>query len=274
MNLKEHLTYKTGKQIWRILISGSEKVLIEKRDMESKEVYFDCLDLVSGEYVFTDLQFEEKFWIGIEKIYKDVIFFHKYSKPDMPGHQEIIAVDMNTQEILWRNQEYIYGFVHQGKVFVFKQQFEGRKYLTLDYRTGEVFEESGINLDEINKLYDESRNAEDYSDYRFPEKGFGADGKIMNIIEKLKDNTSADGMEYFLVDDMLFCSYHIKTENNKMDQEFSIVSETTGEKIFSETLCNGTERIMTDSFFIYKQFLFLLMEKNGLKIYIINKKED
>ena len=76
--LKEHLTYKTGKQIWRILISGSEKVLIEKRDMESKEVYFDCLDLVSGEYVFTDLQFEEKFWLGIEKIYKDVIFFHKY----------------------------------------------------------------------------------------------------------------------------------------------------------------------------------------------------
>ena len=78
MNLTKLYSYKSSGQIWRILISDNEKLVMETRDRSSKEVSIQCFNLFSGEKVFTDFQLEEKHWIGIETIYKDVILFHKF----------------------------------------------------------------------------------------------------------------------------------------------------------------------------------------------------
>ena len=94
-----------------MLPTSTGKLIIEERDIENKEVFFNCIDISTGERIFSDFQLDEKFWVGIEAIDEDVIYFHKFMKPDMPGHQGIIAFDINSESILWENSEYSFLFV-------------------------------------------------------------------------------------------------------------------------------------------------------------------
>lgn len=271
MKFERHIEYKPNKQIWRILITDDENVVIEKRDTSDKQVYFDNFELVSKEKIFTDLQLEEKFWIGIEKIFKGIIFFHKYSKPDMPGHKEVIAYSIKSKNILWRNEEFSYLFVYDNKVYCFKQQFEGRTYYTLNYNTGELIDDLGNNAERVNAIYDQSREEEKYKDYIFPETIQSKNEKVAGIIKELKSNLEILGeVEYTVFRNVLFASYHSKVFDNSMVNKFTAIDSQNGKELLNLTLTPNTESFMTDSFFVYKDFLFLLKGKEELDIYKIN----
>lgn len=270
MNFTKHIDYKPNKQIWRILISDDDKVIIEKRDVSDKQVYFDSFQLDNKKTVFNDLQLDEKFWIGIEKIYKGVILFHKYPKPDMPGHKEIIAYDIETDTVLWRNEDYVYLFLYDDKVYCFQQQFEGRKYFTLSFKSGEIVDDLGNNSEKVNALYDQSRNEESYSDYIFPETIESKDEKVLSILADLKSNLKLVwDVEYNIYGNCLLASYHTKAFEKSMINKFSAFDLTTSKELLNETLVLNTESFMTDSFFVYKTFLFLLKGKEELLIYKI-----
>ena len=111
MKIKKIYSFSDKKQIWRLLLSDSDKLIIETRDTDKKEVYFHCLDLFSGKKIFKNFQPDEKYWVSIEGIHDDVIFFHKYAKPDMPGHRFIQAYDINTKSVLWESDKYIFMFI-------------------------------------------------------------------------------------------------------------------------------------------------------------------
>ena len=98
MKIKKKYSFKDKRQIWRLLITDTDLLIIETRSVESREVYFNCIDIHSGKKKFNNIQMEEKSWIGIEMIYKDIIFFHQYAKPDMPEHRRILAYDINQQK--------------------------------------------------------------------------------------------------------------------------------------------------------------------------------
>lgn len=270
MNFTKHIEYRPGKQIWRIIITDDESVVIEKRDTSDKQVYFDSFELESNQVIFSDLQLDEKFWIGIEKVYKGVILFHKYSKPDMPGHKEIIAYDIKSGKILWRNEDYAYLFVHDEKVYSYKQQFEGRNFFTLDHLSGELIEELGNDSQKVNSIYDMAREEESYKDYIFPETIESKNEKVTEIIKELKSNLAiVDQVEYNIYENYLFASYHTKAFENSMINRFSVIDLDSGKETFTEVLSPNTASLMTDSFFVYKNFLFLLKGKDELLIYKI-----
>ena len=269
MKFKKHIQYKTPKQIWRILITDSEKLLIEKRDTNNKEVLFDCYVLETKEKIFEDFQLEEKFWIGVERIYKDIIYFHKYAKPDMPGHKDITALDINTQKVIWKNEQYAFLFIHKDKLYAYKQKFEGRVFYSLNYKTGELIEELGEDTQKMNKLYDEAREAEDYSHYNFPARynENQIEPGVKEIVTGFKNKFDIKGeVEYNKVNNTLLMSFHNKAIGESLLNRFSAVDINTREEIFSEVLSPSTDTFMTDSFFIYKDFLFLLKEKNGVDV--------
>jgi hypothetical protein len=139
MNIKKLYSYSNKKQIWRLLPTDTNKLIIEERDLDKKQVFFNCLQSDTGIKIFKNFQLDEKFWIGIETIYKDVIFFHKFTKPDMPAHKGIIVFDINNQKILWQNDELNFLFVSDDKLFCFQQNFENQNYSSLDFKTGKPF---------------------------------------------------------------------------------------------------------------------------------------
>ena len=270
MLFTKHLEYKPNKQIWRILITDDENIVIEKRDTSDKQVYFDCFSLESKKEIFSNLQLDEKFWIGIEKIYKGVIFFHLFAKPDMPGHKEIIAYDISSNEVLWRNKEHSYLFLYEDKVYCFRQLFEGRQFYTLNYKTGELLDDLGTDTNKVNADYDKSRQEEDYSKFIFPETAEPKDSEVKSILNNLKSTLAIVGdVEYNVLENVLLASYHIKQHDDTMANKFGAVNIETGETIVEELLYKNTDSFMTDSFFVYKVFLFLLKGKEEIVIHKI-----
>ena len=185
MKLKKKFKFSDSNQIWRIKITDTDKLFVETRDTEKMGAYFHAYDLASSRKIFSGLQMSEKYWLGIEAIKNDIVFFHRFAKPDMPGHLGIFAFDINSQKVMWEDESYAFLFLDNDLLYVYQERFEGRAFFTLNIHTGEVVDELGENPDEINELRDKAERSVDYSSYVFPEKHYGNSGyeKVDAIIK-------------------------------------------------------------------------------------------
>ena len=275
MKIKKLYSYSNKKQIWRLLPTQSGKLVIEERDPNSKEVFFTCLDIKTGEKIFNNFQLEEKFWVGIEEIYKDIIFFHKFKKPDMPGHLGVIAFDIKTKSILWKSDEYIFIFIHNDELYCYKEKFEGRNFYKLDYLTGKLITNLDENVNEINFLR-EKKLSENNLNYHFT-KQFNPDSEneeaVRNNLTNIRSENLVSGkIDYINHLGILFYSFHeILKSGGEMRNIFRAVDIESGNVIFEEELNSGIKVFVPDSFFIIDDLLFLLKEKNGFITCSINK---
>ncbi len=272
MNIKKQYVYDNDRQIWRIIPAGS-RVIIEERSSENKEVFFNCIDINSGDEIFSDIQLEEKFWVGIEAVEDDYIFFHKFPKPDMPNHKSIITFDINTASVLWQNDELTYLFYFDSKVVCFKQFFEKRDYFLLNASTGKILSELGDNHEKVNELREES--IEDYyaEGYLFPVE-FRRDLPPETEWEKYLRNFSRKfvikgNIYYVSINELLMFNYHEVSEDNRYNNIFIAVDLDSGKVLLKETLNKKIENLMPDSFFVRDKLLFLLYDKTKFGAYLI-----
>jgi len=273
MNLKKKYSHNNKRQIFRLIPTDTGKIIIEERDTEKKLAYFNCLHIESGKKIFKHLQLDEKFWLGIETIYNDVIFFHKFVKPDLPQHNGIIAYDINNKQTFWEDENRTFLFVKDGNIYAFQQRFEDREFVTLNYLTGEVIDELGTDSDAINVLREDALNSEDFSSYRFPvlfgTNSFGAQ-KENEILSKLREeHVITGGIEYVLIDDLLLFNFHEVNPDNTLKNIFKAVDLSSGKYILGVTLNSRTNAFAPDSFFVKDDLLFLLIERTKLEVYKI-----
>ncbi|MDO8549136.1 MAG: DUF4905 domain-containing protein [Ignavibacteria bacterium] len=266
--MKKLYTFSNKKQIWRLLPTETGKLVIEERDPELKEVFFSCIDIRTGKKIFNKLMIEEKFWIGIEKISKDIIFFHKFRKPDMPRHLGIIAFDILKQKILWKNEDYIFLFIYNDDLFCYKEKFEGRDYFKLNYETGEFIKDSDI-ANEVIALKDKSdENLEGYyfTKQFIPETESNEELKKI-LSEERNQNLVSGKIDYILLQNLLVFSFHkILPSGNEKRNIFKAVDIDNGKVIFEEELNRGVKNFVPDSFFIKDNLIFLLKEKTELLV--------
>ncbi len=269
-SIEKKYSLNDANQIWRILISDSEKLIIERRNTDAKEVFFAAYQLGNGNPLWENFQFEEKFWIGIEKIYKDIIFLHKFTKPDMPGHRGIIAFDINKKEVLWENPNGSFAFLLDDKLYYFREDFEGTKLEPLHFLTGKSAGEIIESAQQVEELRSRAYLSEDYSDYAFPEKFYGDEPnahQIEKAISKITEGKKISGEpEFAFADGLFLASYHLEKGNATMQNVFSALNLNTSEIIFEDVLNESIDLFASDSFFIYKDFLFLIKEKKQLDV--------
>ena len=273
MKLKKKYIHNNKRQIFRLLPTNTGKIIIEERETEKKLAYFNCLEIDSGKKIFKNLQLDEKFWLGIEAVNNDIIFFHRFTKPDMPQHNGIIAFDINDQKVIWQDDDKTFLFIKDEKVYTFQQMFEDRKYFALDYQTGEVIEEPGNDSVSINILREEVIASEDFSSYLFPQK-FGS-SIIVNetanqFLKSLREAHLVSGsIEYVLKDNLLLFNFHEINRDNSLKNIFKAVDLSKGKYILEETLNSSTNAFAPDSFFVKDNLLFLLIERIKVGVYEI-----
>ncbi len=275
MKLKKLYKHDNKKQIWRILPTGNKKLVIEERDASTKEVFFNCLDIESGKKIFKDFQLDEKNWIGIESIYKDVIFFHAYGKPDMPAHKSIIAFDIKPQTILWQNDNYVFSFVFEDKVYCYQQRFESRVFFALDYLTGNVIEDFGSDVTIVNELKEKSEKEFYEQNYFFPEY-FNRNSSVKNewqnyLSNILIENIIKGEISYLKFKDLLMFNYHEVSKSNTLNNIFTAVDLSKNKIILKETLDKDLSSLMPESFFVKDDFIFLIVDKTKLFVYQIKE---
>ena len=269
--MKKYLTHNNKKQIWRILISETDKLVIEEREPKTREVFFSCYDLSTKAKIFSNFQFEEKSWIGIEALEKDNIIFHSYLKPDMPQHKGFFVFDSKQKKILWKNDLLIYFFSDNEKIVAFQQQFEGRFFVEINLQTGEVLRNLGEDYTRVNLLKQEAQAKKSYDGYLFPAifNPLNDEPQFDCIRDTISGFSFSGQVEYFQNGDFLFFTFHEK-KDEKFIQYFYICDIKNGSLLYSDVLNFKTGSYAVDSFFLYKKYLFLLKEKQIIEVFRMN----
>ncbi len=268
MQITKKYNFDDGRNVWRILVTESDKIVLETRETDSKEVFYNCLDFHTGEIIFKEMQLDEKYWIGIETIKGDIIFFHKFASPDMPGHKQLIAYSINEQKTLWSSDEYVFLFYYKNKIYGYLDIFEGRKFYTVDPQTGELLEDLGTDAQTINALRELAREEEDYSDYRFTYKLYESPEAENIVFQRVQPSEVSGEPEFIDYRGHLFFNYHRKlSDGKKLRNEFKIVDKATNENVFELTLNKEANHFAPDSFFIYKDKLITVIEKTELAVF-------
>lgn len=263
MKIKKLYNYDRRRQVFRLIPTESDKIIIEERDRDKKEVYFSCLDIYTGKEIFIDLQFEEKYWIGIEKIYKDVILFHRYEKPDLPNHKGIIAFDIKSQTVLWENQNKFL-LAAEDKVLFMSSEFGITKLFSVDYLSGEIESDTF----EVQNIQPQK---EDYSSYTYSQKI--SVEELNNLIPSnfrklINEYVIKDYVNFVSRNETSLLSFHYINNEGKLNNIFFAVDEN-GTILLQETLNTGLEKIEPESYFIKNDLLFLLFGSSGFGVYQI-----
>ena len=273
MKLKKIYRFDNKRQIWRIIPTTNGKLIIEEREPDKKQAYFHCIAIESGKKFLKDFQLDDKFWVGIESVRDDIIFFHKFAKPDMPKHRGIFAFDIRSKNVIWENSELIFQFLLKEKLYAFREKFQGRSYVSINPLTGEIIEEIGENYDLINTLRNESLIEGDYKGQMFPEifeTGFVTDNRANDFIKSLRNVFMISGkIEHILKNELLLVSFHEVNSKGNFNNLFKAVDLSKGKYILEEVINKETSLYLTDSFFIKDDYLFLLFGKTRLQVYKI-----
>lgn len=273
MKLKKLYKFDNSRQIWRIIPTGSGNLVIEERELDKKQAYFHCLSLDSGKRIFSNFQLEDKFWVGIETVMDDTIFFHKFAKPDMPKHRGIFAYDFMKKEFLWKNPDLIFLFLYKDMLFAYKDKFEGRSYLAINPNNGETIEEIGDNYEFVKNLRSEALEAEVNNGYLFPEVfeiDSVLDKKANDFIESLRNEFVISGkIEFIHKNRLLMISFHEANSKGTLNNLFKAIDLSTGKYILEEVINKEINLFLTDSFFVKDDLLFLLFGKTRLVVYKI-----
>ncbi len=267
MKIEENYIFTDGNNIWRLLLPEGGRLVIETRETESKEVFFHCINVHTGQPIFENLQLDEKYWVGIETVKDGMIFFHKYSKPDMPGHKQLVAFEIETQKILWKSDEYTFLFYFQGKIYGYTNAFEGRRFYSVDALTGEFLEDLGTNAEDINGLREIARDSEDYSNFSFTQKLFENPAVAAMLRNYYPVDEIVKDVEFVEIGDSILFNYHTRLPEKKMRNTFKILDKPTNTIIFEKVINKETNNYAPDSFFLFKNLLLLLSEKKNLIVY-------
>lgn len=93
--------YETGGLVWRIVPSDGRKILGEVRTVNTKTVWFFCLDERDGTVLWEKRDFGLGWWCGVEGVAGGTAFLHRFPAPDLPVRGGIHAVDISTGSLLW-----------------------------------------------------------------------------------------------------------------------------------------------------------------------------
>jgi len=273
MKLKKIYRFDNKRQIWRIIPTKEGKLIIEEREPENKEVYFHCLSLDSGKKILNNFQLEDKFWVGVEAVQDDIIFFHKFAKPDMPKHRGIFAYELTRKELIWQNPDLIFLFILDKKLYAFREKFEGRNYYAINTVNGEIIEDIGKDYQRINSLRNEAMINENKIGNLFPETfepGLTVENPATGFIKSLRNEFVITGkVEYIIKNQLLMMSFHQSNSRGTLTNLFKAVDLSTGKYILEEVINKESSLFLTDSFFVIDNLLFLLFGKTRLEVYKI-----
>lgn len=273
MKINKKYTFTNKRQIWRLLLSDKNKLIIEERDIEKREAFYNCVQAEDGKPVFKDFQLNEKYWVGIETIYKEIIYFHKFTQPNMPGHKVIIAYDIDSSKVLWQTDKYSFLFIHEDKVYVFRQKFETREFFTLNYLTGELIDELGEDAASINIIRESIPEEEKYKAYSFPFifKNDNESDEVKSFIVNNTNGLLTEGnIEYILYKDFLVFNFFTKTEDGKLVNKFFITDIKNASNVLNDVLLSDANSYVPDSYFMKDNLLFVLKEKTKVEVFEIS----
>jgi len=236
--------HSSANVLWRVMFSHNGKIIIEDRNTDAKSASFSCLDSATGKSLWKDKVLGEQWWIGLDGITNDCLYLHGFKKPDMPENKNIIAVDVNSGEILWQNNDCTFLSIQSPFIYGYKDLFERRVYYRINESDGQTIEELQVLPENIdpNSQYEKI-------DFVFPQVLPESENELWNFV---KHETTSTKVEYALAGKYFIFNAYIPHPDpaNGLKNTLYVIDSSTKKKVYSDVLNEFTPYAVPDSFFV------------------------
>ncbi|MCL5267012.1 MAG: DUF4905 domain-containing protein [Bacteroidetes bacterium] len=265
--MKPAWTFRSEKKVWRLL-PGAGVLAVELRDTENKLTEFAGLDITTGVAHWQSLQFEDKWWITVNKIHRGVLLLQQFVKPDMPTPGKIFAVDVLTGKLLWQNNELSYMSVIEDTVYGLRNTLTSEEIVGVNYRTGEAtvtFPTNDPRVQEINQTvteekfmlpaaFEESEENSNQASGSILSEAFPSDAKAPALIE------TRSGKHVV--------GYHLDSGTDEKgvpvyDSHLKVV-DNGGKILFEDTTDKGVYTTLQDFYFVVSGMLLYVRNSNEI----------
>jgi hypothetical protein len=261
--------------IWRFIFGGDKYIVGETRDKEKRKLNLFVLDFTTGNIILKNFEFEkDNFWLTVEGATNKVFYLSRFEKPETLDQKNIISVDINSGEKIWENEKYSFLFNTNDLIYGLHRGFESVEIAELDIETGKI--KNIIPPEEHNKVFELRNSSEDYifenSNYPVVFNKEEADEIVTGTLDEIcLKKYDTEYLEYIQKASLLIFNYYVKfsTDFNKpgskmFENRFMVYDFNEKEVLFEDILNKSTSYCVPDNFFIKKDYLFYLKEKNEL----------
>ena len=81
--LKPYISFSQKGNIWRLYFSNEDIIFCETRDMGSKETLFASINYKTKQIYLSDFQLSEKWWISVEAVTDNTVYFNRFKTPEL-----------------------------------------------------------------------------------------------------------------------------------------------------------------------------------------------
>lgn len=270
--IKPEWEFSTQDLVWQIAMSPHDTILIETRDQTKKSTKYCCLHAQTGMPLWSEREFDEPWWIGIETIYEHWIVFHGYTRPDMPEHRGIRIVDLLTGREIWKNDELTYWFMYAQKLYAYKYLFENRKGYELDVDTGTILEDYSDRLEYLHEL----KNASNQQASERPQEIYFGElltqkpnesGPGAFIYKLIGNQVLNDCIEYLIRNNIVLITYYEKEQDDqqtKFRNVFMVYESNRKKMLFKDILAHGIDAPNPGSFFVKGDFVYYIKNQHTI----------
>ncbi len=154
-------SYTTEGVLWQIQ-TGSNRFLVgEDREIGKKETSFFCIERRTGRIRWRNVNPGDRWWIGVEAVTDEVVVFHGFASPDMPGHKSITVADLESGRVLWSNPDLRFIALEQGSIIAGAESYGKRQVVQVAPLTGEVLKKLDPEVVELRPPSREEKEAGD-----------------------------------------------------------------------------------------------------------------
>lgn len=260
MILNKLFHYELGANVWRIVPDMENNLLaIEVRGQG--EADFATLDAITGEILCNGLTFPatNSFvdW-GIEIVYKGIMILYRYREiSQMPTHEGIWAVDMRTGQLIFEDKNLVFKEIDNlEQALAFRhEQPDNVVILPLS------FEPTANSIDAPSQWL---------APQHYPENSQHST-MLAEFVKQKTTHSPIAVFDYMEKNAYIFLSYYIRTAegNNNLDNYF-LALDTEGRILLHLCLAKSLSGIGIDTFFVWNDRLFLIVNKTELIGYELN----
>lgn len=235
--------------IWKIEVNEKyDFIAIESRTLESKKTSFSVINYKSGEVLIKEKIFQETWNLNLAYIAEKNLVITAFNQAGSPESKGIISVNVQDAEILWEHYNLSLNRVTNEGLQVYDPRINPRRLSWISHIKGENIAECD-NIEQSNEtmLHPELKN-------QFVIPDFISREEIVGDLSVLS------------VQNLTIISFHEKVQNN-IQQRLLVYQDDT--ILLDEILIGGIQKLQPESFFMQKNHLFYIRNKNEIVSYLV-----
>jgi hypothetical protein len=255
-NIQFHSSQIFSGTVWKTLADDQAKtIFIESRNSDKRVVSFSAWQLEKNEWLWKDVEFEEKWWISLGYVQRGMLLFTIYADTNNPDKKSLMAYDVQAQKIQWWKNNFVVAYVSEHAVIGQDTKF-GAREIAVDLLTGV----------EVTDAPEEFSVMQNFDVVRPLQYVQGTDHfeTVRAFVARKCSFSPVFAVEYREYQSLIVISAF---EGQTDLANYLIVFNSDGDLLLKEHLGENLKGIAYDTFFILSGFLIFVKNKRELISY-------